>query len=288
MGGVLAGLAVLAWRGAGVAAAGRVVVGACLALGVLGLADDLVRLSPRLRFAVQLAVAAGVVALLGGLDRLPLPPPADLALPGPVGGGLAVLWLVAVTNFYNFMDGIDELAGGQALCTSVALAIVGGSPDALSAATLVAVSLLVFLLFNWAPARVFLGDVGSGFVGFFLAAAPWLGSRETRAANVALVGVSLFLFLADPLRTLAVRWRRGARLTESHRDHLYQALAPRGDGHGQAAALLLATAALLTALAVLGRAGSAAGWLALAVACAAFLGELLLARRVGRARERGR
>lgn len=277
--GLLAGLAVLTALGAGLSSRAGVVLGAALAIALVGLWDDVARLGALARLAVHFAAAAAVVTALGGLARLPLPPPADLELAGVAGAALALLWLAGVTNFFNFMDGIDGLAAGQALVTSLALIAAGAAAEAARPAGLLAVALLVFLCFNWAPARVFLGDAGSGFLGFLLAALPWLGPEEARARNLLLVALSLSLFLGDPLWTLAARWRRGARLAEPHREHLYQRLASAERGHGRVAGGLLAAAALLAALGVWSFGVGPRGWLAIGVALLLFLVELRLARR---------
>ena len=276
--GFLAACVTLTVVRAGLSPGAWTVVGAALAIAAIGLWDDVARLGARFRLAAQFAVAGVVVAVLGGLSQLPLPPPANLELPRAAGALLAVLWLVAATNFFNFMDGIDGLAGGQALVTSLALAGIGAGSEGGRLAGLLAAALLVFLGFNWAPARVFLGDVGSGFLGFLLAAWPWLGGTEARAQNLLLVAMSLGLFLCDPLWTLAARWRRGARLTESHRDHIYQRMVGVERGHGPVAFVLLAAAAVLTSLAVWSFGHPSRNWLVVGIVFLLFLAELRLAR----------
>ncbi len=84
-----------------------------------------------------------------------------------------------------------------------------------------------FLPFNWSPASIFLGDVGSYFLGGLLAALPLTAAPEARSSAVLLVALSLWLFLADASFTLARRAGRGARVWEAHREHLYQHLAVR-------------------------------------------------------------
>lgn len=277
--GLLAGCATWAAHAEALPASAGVVLAAAVGIAILGLWDDLAPLGAPVRLAVQCAAASAVVVALGGLPRLPLPPPADLALPPLAGAALAVLWLVAVSNFFNFMDGIDGLAAGQALVTSLALVASGGAPQGEPLLLLLAATLLVFLAFNWAPARLFLGDVGSGFLGFLLAASPWLGAPQLRASNLLLVALVLSLFLLDPLWTLAVRWRRGARLTESHREHLYQRLTGAARGHGPVAGALLAAALLLAALAVWSYGSAERSWWSLGAALLLFALELGLARR---------
>ncbi len=277
--GVLAGCLTLAALGLSLPRQAATVLAAALALAALGLWDDLAPLGAGPRLAMQAMVATAVVAVLGGLPRLPLPPPADIPLAAFPGAALAALWLVAVTNFFNFMDGIDGLAGGQALIAALALLAGGGVRPAAPLLWVLAVTLVVFLVFNWAPARLFMGDVGSGFLGFLLAASPWLGAPAERATNLLFVALVMSLFLLDPLWTLAARSRRGARVTESHREHLYQRLTRAARGHGRVAAALLVAATLLAALAVWSYGIAGRTWWAVGGAVLLFALEVVWARR---------
>ena len=178
-----------------------IVIAAALAVAVVGLWDDVRGLGVWPRLAVQTIAAAIVVAFVGGVDRLPLPPPADVPL-GPLGSFVTVIWIVGVTNFFNFMDGLDGLAAGQALITLAAFACVVWPADAAGLAIVAAAASFAFLLRNWSPARIFLGDVGSAFLGFLLAALPLAAGESSRSPLVLLVWISLALFLLDPVATL--------------------------------------------------------------------------------------
>jgi UDP-N-acetylmuramyl pentapeptide phosphotransferase/UDP-N-acetylglucosamine-1-phosphate transferase len=263
------------WQGAALSA----LLGA-LALGVLGLADDRFGLSPGVRITAQLAIALVIVAKVGAIERLPFPPPFDPAL-GPLGAPLAVLWIVAVVNFFNFIDGIDGLAALQAAITAVGVALASWEAGAFWLAVAAAGAAAGFLPFNWSPASIFLGDVGSYFLGGLLAALPLTASPEARSSAVLLVALSLWFFLADATLTLVRRASRGARVWEPHREHAYQRLSAEL-GHARVTLLLCAASALLTGMGVaIWRTGQAsAGWAALALAVLLFAGEELLARRV--------
>jgi len=280
--GVIGGVAVgLGVAGAECPLAGRTVLLGAAALAAVGLADDRWSLPPLLRLAVHAAVAAGVALVVEGLDRLPLPPPFDV----PLGGGgtiLAAAWIVAVVNFYNFLDGIDGLAGLQAVITGGGLALAAWHPFAAALGACLAGASLGFLLHNWSPARIFLGDVGSGVLGFCFAAAPLLAPPDVRPAAVLFVGLSLFFFLADATWTLVGRLRRGERLHEAHRRHLYQRLVIRGWSHARVTSLLGLGALVLTALALVAwrRPDPGWAWAVVALALAGFGGELVLVRRV--------
>ena len=271
-------LAPVFWRGS----AAWVLLGS-VALGAVGLADDRFRLSPALRIAAQLLIALLLVLSVGSLERLPLPPPFDLAL-GPLGAPLAVLWIVAVVNFFNFLDGIDGLATLQAAITAVGIALASWEAGTILLAVAVAGAAAGFLPFNWSPASIFLGDVGSYFLGGVLAALPLTAAPEARSSAVLLVALSLWLFLADASFTLARRAGRGARVWEAHREHLYQDLAVRF-GHPRVTLALALGSVLLTAVGVaIWRTGRIeAAWMALALALGLFAGEWAAARRRVRA-----
>jgi UDP-N-acetylmuramyl pentapeptide phosphotransferase/UDP-N-acetylglucosamine-1-phosphate transferase len=257
-------------------AAGLLLGGAVLAL--VGLWDDRHGLSPFARLAAQLAVAAGVVGLVGGIDRLPLPAPLDLPL-GPAAGAAAVLWLVGVVNFFNFLDGIDGLAALQTMVTAAGVAVVGWDPFAVLLAAVLAGATAGFLPYNWSRASIFLGDVGSYFLGYTLAALPLAAPTESRPLAVLFVAISLWLFLADAAWTLVRRASRGARWYDAHREHLYQQLARRW-GHARVAVTIGLGSAVLTAAAASAwwRADVWSTWAVLGLAILAFATEWAMVR----------
>ncbi len=256
---------------------------ACLLLALVSLADDLWSLSVIPRFLTQLLCAAFVVWKLGGLERLPLPAPLDLRL-GFLAGPLAVLWIVGVTNAFNFMDGIDGLAGGEAVAVCAGAIVAGWSTDASLLASALAGAVLVFLVFNWSPSRLFLGDVGSIPVGFLLAGLPLLAPSERRPDAVLAAAIALALFLFDPFETVLRRWRQGKPLGESHREHRYQQLVLPGEPHGSISAFLVLAGLALSQVGALVYRRPSWGWFGVAAALAAFLLELAAVSRSGRGR----
>jgi UDP-N-acetylmuramyl pentapeptide phosphotransferase/UDP-N-acetylglucosamine-1-phosphate transferase len=249
-----------------------------IALALLGLWDDRHGLSPFVRLAAQVAVATGVVWRTGGIERVPLPAPLDLPL-GLAGSAAAVLWVVGVVNFFNFLDGIDGLAALQAVVTGAGVALAAWDPFAALVAASAAGAAAGFLPFNWARASVFLGDVGSYFLGYTLAALPLAAPSGSRSPAVLFVALSLWLFLADAAWTLARRARRGARWYEAHREHLYQQLAQRA-GHSTVAASIGLGSLALTAGALAARRSGEPAWMwtVLALAVALFAGQWALVR----------
>ena len=258
-----------------------VVAGVTVLVALAGLGDDRFHLAAGPRLALQVGAAALVVwGADGGLARLPLPEPLDLPL-GGWGAVLAVAWLVGVVNFYNFLDGIDGLAGAQGAITGAGIALCAWDPWAAAAAAALAGASLGFLPYNWAPARVFMGDAGSTLLGFGFAALPLLAPAPARPAAVLFVAVSLGLFLSDALWTLLRRALRRANVMEAHREHVYQRLVDSGLGHAAVAGGLSLGALALTALAFAAwrTASARLAWLALAAWAALFAAELLALRR---------
>ena len=189
----------------------------CVALGLVSLADDHWRLSPALRFGAQAAVVA--VCLLALPSRARLVPILPLALERGV-VALAWLWFI---NLFNFMDGIDGLAGSETIAVAIGYLAVGafaGLDDPYwGLALVIAASAGGYLFWNWHPAMVFMGDAGSIPLGFLLG---WL-MLDLALAGAWPAGLILPLyFLADATLTLLVRARRGETLWQAHRQHFYQ------------------------------------------------------------------
>jgi UDP-N-acetylmuramyl pentapeptide phosphotransferase/UDP-N-acetylglucosamine-1-phosphate transferase len=237
------------------------VLAAVLAVALAGLADDLFDgISVGARLVVQFAAAVLVLLHVGSIPSLPLPPPLDLPL-GSWSFPLTLLWIVAVTNIYNFLDGIDGFAATQGVLVGVALALVGGDSSMAVVGCAVAGSCLGFLRHNWSPARVFLGDVGSGALGFLLAIVPLLVPPAARSGITLTVALCLWVFLFDGAYTLLRRLTRRERFWRPHRSHLYQRLVASGLSHRRVVKVLMAGGGVLALLAVLAR---GAGWPSLA------------------------
>jgi Fuc2NAc and GlcNAc transferase len=172
---------------------------------------------------------------------------------GPAGGALAALGIVWLTNLYNFMDGIDGIAAAEAVVVGMggALLVAGRSPPLALVSVVVAAAAAGFLVWNWPPARLFMGDVGSGFLGFVFGGLA-LGSERAHALPAVLWLVLLGPFFLDATVTLVRRVARGERWYAAHRSHAYQRAVQGGWSHGRVAASV-AGLSLVTV---------AAGWLA--------------------------
>jgi Fuc2NAc and GlcNAc transferase len=197
-------------------------------VALIGFIDDRKSQPAILRFAVHIVAATIVVILLmKGYLRAGA---AELW----VGGFLAIAALTWVANLFNFMDGIDGIAASEAAFIMAAAAMLhwyfGGDLGITCAMLNLAAAALGFLLWNWPPAKIFMGDVGSGFLGFVI------GSFAIYTSLVGSVPLSVWVilsaaFVTDATATLILRILRGDRWTEAHRMHAYQHLAIRWKSH---------------------------------------------------------
>jgi UDP-N-acetylmuramyl pentapeptide phosphotransferase/UDP-N-acetylglucosamine-1-phosphate transferase len=212
-----------------------------------GLSDDIRARSSTVKLGVQIVAAYVAISLGLKIEAIYVPGFGAVTF-GMFATPVTLLWLVALTNTYNFMDGIDGLAGGTAVIGFGFLMFVALGVSQVDESTLpctLAAASLGFLLFNLPPARIFMGDVGSQFLGFAFAALSVLIARHDASGTLAwAVPLVLFHFIFDTLFTAYRRWRRSEKLTQAHRSHLYQRLTHAGFGHGRTTALLCAMGVL--------------------------------------------
>lgn len=210
----------------------------CLFIVVLGFSDDRWQLSSKVRLPVQFIVSLAAVRAIGvdsvDFGFFSLSEPLTLSL-------LAVLSLVWLCNLTNFMDGIDGIAASQLLVTSLSCVVLLVGLDAaagesgehdvvLTLSVVLAASAAGFILWNWSPASLFMGDAGSGFIGFALGLLA-LESLVTQRMSVWSWVLLLGVFIADTAVTLLVRIIRGERWYEGHSQHAYQILSRRLNSH---------------------------------------------------------
>lgn len=201
-------------------------------VAVLSLIDDHRGLPVRVRLLGQLA-SAGLVTggglWLGSVDL----PGVSWAWHAGVGVVVSALYLVWMINLYNFMDGMDGFAGGMALIgfgTFALLGVLAGNPAFGAASAIIAAAAAGFLLFNFPPARIFMGDVGSATLGLLAGSLSLWGARD--GVFPIWVGLIVFSpFMADATVTLIRRLLRGERIWQAHRTHYYQRLVQSGWGH---------------------------------------------------------
>ncbi len=214
---------------------------------VLGIYDDVRSASPYTKFAVQ-AVAASIL-FAGGMRIDALPIFFGLRHLGlAVGLPLTVLWVIAITNAFNLLDGLDGLAAGSALfSTIVVFAVAVFSQRALVALLSIALAgaILGFLRYNFNPATIFLGDCGSLFIGFMLSAFALLGAQKSPTViAVAIPIVSFGLPILDTTISVLRRWMSGKPLFIADREHIHHKLLDRGLSHRQVVIVLYGVSAL--------------------------------------------
>jgi UDP-N-acetylmuramyl pentapeptide phosphotransferase/UDP-N-acetylglucosamine-1-phosphate transferase len=206
----------------------------------LGLRDDVSSLSPRVRFAVQGLVAAVSIYGLGYFKAVTIPLFGELQL-GVVGVIITFLWIVGLTNAYNFMDGIDGIAGGVAFAGGLGwmmLASNAHNPFAFWLALAIAAGSLGFLGHNWSPAKIFMGDVASTFLGYTFAVLPLISSDQSGDALM-LGTLLMWTFIMDAGVTFLRRALKRENLFAAHRTHLYQRLVIGGYSHAAVSTLYI-------------------------------------------------
>lgn len=213
---IMASVGALGWNEA------WALLGAGAGIAILGFLDDHGHIAARWRLLGHFAASTWVLFYLGGF------PPVmffgvSLEL-GWFGHVLAAFYLVWLLNLYNFMDGIDGLASVEAICVCLGgalLYVLIGQPMYIWGPVALACATLGFLLWNFPPARIFMGDAGSGFLGIALGIlslqAAWVDSNLLFAWLI-LLGV----FIVDATATLLRRLLRGEKVYEAHRSHAYQ------------------------------------------------------------------
>jgi UDP-GlcNAc:undecaprenyl-phosphate/decaprenyl-phosphate GlcNAc-1-phosphate transferase len=228
-------------RGGGLAVAAGVIVGlafspafgrwraplllAPIGFGLLGLADDIWSVPPLKRLVLQAVIASATLQLLlrdmngSGIWRL-------------IFGCGIVLWLVSYVNAFNFMDGINGISSAQALVAGGswwAMGVIEEVPVLAWGGTIIAASVVAFVPYNFPKARIFLGDVGSYFIGAWLAVLVVIGLRSGMPVEAVLAPIGLGL--ADTLWTIVRRIRSGETWHQAHRSHVYQRLVRLGWTH---------------------------------------------------------
>jgi glycosyltransferase WbpL len=208
-----------------------------LVIAWLGWRDDLRSLSPRVRFGVQALVAVVSIWGLGYFSSVTIPLFGKLQL-GVVGIVITFLWIIGLTNAYNFMDGIDGIAGGVAFAAGLGWVLLTSNIEYLANSFVfwiglaIAASSLGFLGHNWHPAKIFMGDVSSTFLGYTFAVLPLMAANAEGDALM-LGTLLMWTFIMDAGVTFIRRALRREKLLFGHRDHVYQRLVIGGYSHSQ-------------------------------------------------------
>src|SRR5215216_5208122 len=241
----------------------------------VGLVDDLSGLHFGVKAAFQALAAAGLLFYY--------PPTLISSAPGAFGiliFGVAVFWIVALSNAFNFMDGIDGFTGGVALVNAIFLAPLVGPAGGILPALIGATA--GFLIWNINPASIFIGDSGAYFLGFSLATvalyAPALSGQEWTPLGFLACVVVFTPYLFDTAYTLVRRLRSGAgkNIFLAHREHIYQRITPNTGMHRRTSNLYYGASVVAGFAALLISRGDVLSFVgvALALACCALLAAL--------------
>jgi UDP-N-acetylmuramyl pentapeptide phosphotransferase/UDP-N-acetylglucosamine-1-phosphate transferase len=250
---------------------------AALLVAGISFADDWLGLHPGYRIVVHF-LAAGLLMWAGlHLTSIVLPGSAWL-LPRALGVGLSFVFIVWMVNLYNFMDGMDGFAAGMAVIGFGGFATLGwlGEQPLFAALSLIAAAAAGgFLMSNFPPARIFMGDVGSSFLGFLAAAFMLWAQRD--GIFPLWIGILVFSpFVVDATVTLIKRILRKERFWEAHKTHYYQRVVQLGWGHRRTVVWEYALMSLCVLSALLARYLSATGqWLIIAIWLLVYLAIML-------------
>lgn len=226
-------LAMLVITGAGMASWRHfaAIVGGGLLVAAVGYADDHRPVAPRWRLLGQSAAAGW---LLWWLGEGAVPVTHAVLQLGIAGDAIALLFIVWLINLTNFMDGIDGIASVEGITVALGgcalLALANGTAIRWSMPAVLAGACAGFLAWNWPPAKIFMGDAGSGFLGFMLAALSLQAGQESLTVFWGWI-ILMAVFVTDATWTLARRLARGERIYQAHRSHGYQHAALRSGAH---------------------------------------------------------
>lgn len=203
-------------------------------LATVSFVDDITQKTFLVKILTQMA-CVGVVLTSGVVvTRLAIPHWGEVEL-GWVGYVLTFFWILGLTNAYNFMDGLDGLAAGVGVIAAAFLCAIAFQQKSvfvyISSYVLLA-GAAGFLLFNFPPAKIFMGDIGSAFLGFTFATLAVIGSSlDLGRLSFYIVPMLLFHFIFDTFFTFIRRLLRGEKIHLAHRTHLYQLLSRTGYSH---------------------------------------------------------
>lgn len=221
---------------------------------LVGLADDIWNLSPRLKLCGQILAALVLVVMGIEVQYITNPLSGGLVSLGFLAAPLTVLWLVGVTNAVNLIDGLDGLAAGVSIVAATTLAIVGWRAGQIGIAVwalILAGGTLGFLRYNFYPARLFMGDSGAMFLGFNLAALSLLSfTKSTTAFSLIIPFIILGIPILDTLCAIIRRSVAGQPIFQADKEHLHHRLLELGLSHRKTVLIIYALSATFSLSAI--------------------------------------
>jgi UDP-GlcNAc:undecaprenyl-phosphate/decaprenyl-phosphate GlcNAc-1-phosphate transferase len=218
-----------------------------------GMADDIFELAPRFKFAGQLI--ASFIVVLGGvqIEFINLPFGGQLEF-GMFSIPITIIWIVAITNAINFIDGLDGLAAGVstiALATIGFMAVMKGDAFVMTMALILLVSTLGFLYFNFHPAKIFMGDTGALFLGYMIAVLSMLGFKNVTMISLIIPLIILGVPISDTFFAILRRKINKTPISAPDKSHLHHCLLRLGFTHKQTVILIYAIAAMFSLAAII-------------------------------------
>lgn len=220
---------------------------------ITGVLDDMIELSAKFKLLGQLAAA--LVVVLGGVnvDYINIPFIGELNF-GPLSIPLTILWIVGITNAINLIDGLDGLAAGVssiALITISGMAILKGDMFVVSMGLIVLGSTLGFLIYNFHPAKIFMGDTGALYLGYMIAVLSLLGFKNVTMISLIIPVIILGVPISDTFFAIIRRIVNKQPLSAPDKSHLHHCLLRLGFSHRQTVLLIYAMAAMFGLAAVI-------------------------------------
>jgi UDP-GlcNAc:undecaprenyl-phosphate/decaprenyl-phosphate GlcNAc-1-phosphate transferase len=219
---------------------------AFVVLGIVSLVDDIRALNARTKLLAQVLTASLVVASGLSIHHVPLPWLGDFTL-GAMGGVITVFWIVVCLNVFNFMDGLNGLASGGSIVANAFLIIIAAMTNQtvlMDIGLVLLPATIGFFIFNFPKAKIFIGDVGSQFLGLVWAVIMLIAAPHTQAFSIYTVPLLFGAFFFDVITTILRRMWEGRRVWEAHRTHLFQILNRSGRSHTYITCVYLVMGAL--------------------------------------------
>jgi UDP-GlcNAc:undecaprenyl-phosphate GlcNAc-1-phosphate transferase len=221
----------------------------------VGIVDDIKGVSPGVKLLGQVAAAVIFIACGGYIKYLTNPIGGDIIFLDYWGIPVTLLWLVGISNAVNLIDGLDGLAGGVSAIAAITMAIVAFSTGYNTAAVLaifLVFALIGFLRYNFSPAQIFMGDSGSLFLGFTLAALAIMGFAKgatmiSLVIPVLILGIPIF----DTFFAIARRYQEGKPIFQADKGHLHHRLLAIGLSHKQTVVIIYAITMFMGVAAIL-------------------------------------